>query len=107
MGFMDKLKSFATASKCKIGAHAGEWSQISDKPECQLEKTCPNCNKYLTKSNHEYGDWQFEDESSCDATRECTHCGEQDYDTIHQYETVGQNEDGVDIEICCKCGDEK
>jgi len=104
MGFFDKIKSIATASKCKIGVHAGEWSHIEGEPECQFEKTCPDCNKYLTKSEHEYSEWKYEDESSCDATRECSLCGDIDNDEIHLFEMVQQEDGEEEIEVCQRCG---
>lgn len=110
MGFWDKVKSVANSAKCMTGWHAGEYSHISGKPECHLEKTCPDCNEYVTKKKHKFSDWKYTNNSSskpCDSIRDCIHCDIQETKEIHQHEKNGKDSNCRVIEKCKRCGDEQ
>ena len=104
MGFWDVVKSVALSAKCSTGWHAGNWSHIPGKPECFMEKTCPDCNKHVTTKKHSYGDWRKIDYSSCDSVRECKHCGSTEQQIIHDYENHGKDENCRLIKKCRCCG---
>ena len=110
MGFWDKVKSVAVSAKCIAGWHAGEYTHIQGKPECHTEKTCPDCEKYVTKQIHKFTDWKFTNNSMnnpCDSIRNCIHCNHQEQMIRHQYEKNGKDSNCRIIEKCKRCGDEK
>jgi len=110
MGFWDKVKSVANSAKCMTGWHAGEYTSISGKPECHMEKTCPDCNEYVTKKKHKYSNWKYTNNSysqPCDSIRDCIHCDLQESKVIHEYEKNGKDSNCRIIEKCKRCGDKK
>lgn len=110
MGFWDKVKSIASSAKCMTGWHAGEYSHIAGKPECHLEKTCPDCNEYVTKKKHKFTEWRYTNNSfsePCDSVRTCVHCEDQETKIIHQYEKNGKDSSCRVVEKCKRCGHEQ
>jgi hypothetical protein len=102
MGFWDKIKSAAVSAKCMTGFHAGIFYKIPGKPDCYLEKTCPDCNKYLTEIQHKFSNWVYLDDNSCDATRKCHHCEIIENSIIHKWYTTKEQ---CQITKCCdRCG---
>jgi hypothetical protein len=85
MSFWDKVKNVATSAKCMTGFHAGEYKPIKGKPKCNLEKTCPDCDKYLTKTQHKYTDWEYIKEDKCDSKKECVYCQFEEKKVRHQW----------------------
>lgn len=85
MGFWDSVKKAATSAKCIAGFHSGEYRRAEGKPECNMEMTCPDCNKHLTKVEHKFGKWEFLQENKCDAIRKCVFCGEAEKAIKHQW----------------------
>lgn len=51
MGFWDSIKNAAIKAKCGVGIHGGVFKTPDGKPECHLEKTCPDCNTIIEKKN--------------------------------------------------------
>lgn len=108
MSFWDKVKSFARSAKCTVGWHGGEYTRIDGKPKCHLGKTCPHCNDYLTKEEHEFSEWLFMEEGDCNARRECIYCGYDEHEVKHNYEKVAKDFSNCEILLCCRrCGNEK
>ena len=107
MGFWDKVKSVASSAKCLTGWHGGEYAPIPGKPECHVEKTCPDCHEHVTSVKHKYGDWEYIKFGECRAFHECVYCGEQETSVRHQYEKKGKDASCREIERCTNCGDEK
>lgn len=107
MGFWDKVKSVAISAKCMTGWHAGDYKHIDGKPLCFLGKTCPDCGEYVTKNNHTYNEWQYKNYNSCDAIRECVHCGSIESSVRHNYERQGKDSNCRVIEVCKRCNDKK
>ena len=107
MAFWNTVKKVAIATKCATGWHAGEWSPIPGKPKCQVEKTCPDCNKHVTSTKHNYGDWRYVDYLSCNSIRECVYCGSLEQKVIHQYIKAGKDGNCRIIEKCSRCGDQQ
>ena len=87
--------------------HAGDWHQVSGKPECFRQKTCPDCHKTVTKSQHEYSKWRKVNYSTCDSVRECIHCNHVEQDIVHSYEIAGKDSNCRIIHRCSNCGHEK
>lgn len=108
MSFWDKVKSFTRSAKCTVGWHGGEYAPIAGKPKCHLGKTCPNCNDYLTKEEHEFSEWIFTQEGDCNARRECIYCGYEEQEEKHNHEQVAKDLSNCEILLRCRrCGDEK
>jgi len=107
MGFWDKVKSAAISAKCMAGWHAGTYTPIEGEPLCHLEKTCPDCNKYITKIEHKFNNWEYLDYGKCDVEHTCIHCNYKEYGVKHNYEKIGKNDECRIIEICKRCGDEQ
>lgn len=107
MGFWDVVKSVALSAKCSTGWHAGEWSHVSGKPQCFVEKTCPDCHKHVTTNKHTFGEWRRIDYSSCNSVRECTHCSSSEQKIIHEYQNNGKDENCRIIEKCQHCGGQR
>ena len=104
MGFWDKVKDVAIAAKCMTGWHGGEYEHIQGRPLCYLGKTCPDCHEYITKTKHDFTEWEYKSYSNCDAVRECIHCQAQEASVIHTYEETGKDSNCRIIKICSRCG---
>lgn len=110
MGFWDKVKSAATSAKCLTGWHAGDYSPISGKPHCNVEKTCPDCNKYITAIKHKFNEWQYINSvhsHKCDSFRSCIHCDVQETKRLHEFKEKGKNSSCRIIEQCSVCHEEQ
>jgi len=105
MGFWDKVKSVALSAKCMTGWHAGTYTHIEGKPECYLEKTCPDCNEYVTTKKHKFSEWEYLGYGKCDSRHECIHCGYTEDKVRHDYEEQGKDGNCKIIEVCTRCGD--
>jgi hypothetical protein len=110
MGLWDKIKgaaetakAAAVVAKCMAGFHKGEYRPVKDKPQCNLEMTCSDCYKHLTKIEHEFGEWGYVADDKCDLARSCIHCGEQEKDVKHKW---GPNtKENCKLYRCCeRCG---
>ena len=102
MGFWDSVKKAAASAKCMAGLHSGEYRRAEGKPECNMEMTCSECNKHLTKIEHKFGKWNYVQEKRCEATRQCTFCGEAEQATRHQW-VQSKNRCQV-VKDCERCG---
>jgi hypothetical protein len=69
-----------------------------------MEKTCPDCHKYVTTNKHVYGEWKKINYATCDSVRECKHCGSTEQKIIHNYENDGKDEKCRIIKKCRSCG---
>lgn len=110
MSFWNKLKSVAMTAKCLTGWHAGVYTPIEGKPECNLEKICPDCDSYVTKKKHTFSIWRYTNNINsdpCDSIRDCVHCGFQEEKIIHEYKKNGKDSSCRIIEKCTRCKDEK
>jgi hypothetical protein len=109
MGFFDKVKAAAIKAKCATGFHAGEYAAIEGKPECHFEKTCPDCNKYLTLFKHQfYAEPEYEKAGSCIKAVKCEFCDHIHRETDHvEYTVVGQDDYCRTKERCVRCSHEK
>tara|TARA_R110000851_G_scaffold332161_1_gene507592 strand:+ start:1461 stop:1889 length:429 start_codon:yes stop_codon:yes gene_type:complete len=110
MGFWDTIKSAAISAKCLTGWHAGNYKPIEGKPQCNVEKTCPDCNKYVTAIKHKFNDWQYINSTSshrCDSFRSCVHCDAQETKRIHKFEERGKDSSCRVIEKCSNCFEER
>ncbi|EGK8058263.1 hypothetical protein IO382_000636 [Campylobacter lari] len=107
MGFLDTLKSIAISAKCGIGWHGGTYSNEEGKPQCYLSKTCPDCNEYISKYNHNFAERVITDPYSCRGYEECTYCQHREFGTYHKFEKVRKNERCQIIEKCSQCGKER
>ena len=108
MAFLDTLKKVAISAKCKAGWHAGEWKHIPGKPECHLEKICPDCGKHVTTEKHKYGKWEYVRPDKCDSVRACIYCGSKQMKVIQLYQNlVGKDLNCRVIEKCIRCGYER
>ena len=103
MGLWDSLKKVGVAAKCGVGWHAGDYERVEGKPECFMAKTCPDCRQYVTKNDHTFGDWQYQEYGNCRQFCSCIHCGYQKTEVIHDFEEHGKNEECRIIEICRVC----
>jgi hypothetical protein len=102
MGLWDMIKSAAVSAKCATGLHAGTFNKISGEPDCHLEKTCPDCNKYLTQIQHKFSKWVYLRDNSCDATRKCCHCEIIENSIVHEWRTT--KERCQITKHCHRCG---
>ena len=107
MGIWDKVKSVAISAKCMTGWHAGDYTPISAKPKCNLEKTCPDCNNYVTTVKHKFDGWEYLSHGRCDAQKECIHCGHKENEVRHEYKAQGKDSKCCVIEVCNRCQDKK
>lgn len=107
MGIWDKVKSAAISAKCMTGWHAGDYTPIEREPKCHLEKTCPDCNKYVTTVEHKFGSWNYLSHGRCDASKECIHCGHAETEIRHEYKAQGKDANCNVIEVCHRCQDQK
>lgn len=110
MGFWDKVKKAAISAKCLTGWHGGRYTPIAGKPQCNVEKTCPDCNEHITDIKHKFNDWQFVRTTSshrCDSFRNCIHCGAEEIKRIHTFEERGKDSDCRVIEKCSNCFEER
>ncbi len=106
MGFWDSVKNAAIKAKCTVGIHAGEYTHISGKPLCHVEKTCPDCNKYISNIHHNFSEPEYENPISCVQIAHCIHCNEEKRKTVHEaYERLGYDKDGScrATEQCVRC----
>ena len=106
MGFWDSLKTAATKAKCAVGIHAGEFKHISGKPQCHVEKTCPDCDKYISDKMHKFSNLEYEAPGSCVQKASCIHCNEEVRRTVHEgFERIGYGKDGSCrvTEQCVRC----
>jgi len=102
MGLWDSIKKAATSAKCMAGLHAGQYQREAGKPECNLEKTCPDCNKHLTKIEHKFGEWKYLQDDKCNSTRSCDYCKEPENSIRHQWM---QSKSQCQIhKVCERCG---
>ena len=107
MGFFDTLKKAAVSAKCATGWHAGNYTPIDGEPLCHLEKTCPDCDKYVTTVKHKFDEWEYLQYGSCNAEHKCIHCGHTEQKVLHEYKEKGKDTNCRIIEVCSRCGDEK
>lgn len=108
MGLWDKVKSAAKSAKCMTGFHAGEFIQIVSKPQCQLEKNCPDWGKYVTKEEHKFDAWKKDISSyhQCDLVRECIYCGTKETKKEHDWEFDGTKDSNCyPVKVCKRCGE--
>lgn len=108
MSLWNKVKGAAKSVKCMTNWHAGQFTPIEGKPKCHLEKTCPDCNKYVTKKSHKFGEWSYVRADRCDRESSCIHCDDKKHDIKHNHQMV-RKELGTCREIleCARCRDEK
>lgn len=104
MSFWGKIKKAAVSAKCMAGLHSGDYSPIIGMPECQLEKTCPDCGKYITKTEHKFKSWEYLNNQNCNSKRECFHCGTSEEAVRHQWKKVKNDECHV-LKECSRCND--
>lgn len=102
MGFFDSLKKAASSAKCMVGLHTGVYMPIEGKPECNMELTCSDCGKHLTKIEHKFGKMEYVNENQCDMVCSCEFCGEQKTTIKHQW-SQSKNNCKV-VKDCDRCG---
>lgn len=114
MGFWDSIKNAAIKAKCGVGIHGGVFKTPDGKPECHLEKTCPDCNTIIEKKEHKYNfEWDeapFDIYSKLRCTRiqSCIFCGEVAKKEVHgEYKKLGVNASCQVVMACTNCGHEK
>ncbi|HEC1730743.1 TPA: hypothetical protein R2A65_000764 [Campylobacter jejuni] len=107
MGIFNTLKTLALSAKCATGWHGGEFKNEDDKPKCFFSKICPDCNKYIQKIEHKFGDYIITNHRNCEGYKECEYCNLKEYGTYHQYEEIGVNASCQIIKKCRQCGDEQ
>ncbi|EID8609381.1 hypothetical protein AB8680_000150 [Campylobacter jejuni] len=72
-----------------------------------FSKICPDCNKYIQKIEHKFGDYIITNHRNCEGYKECEYCNLKEYGTYHQYEEIGVNASCQIIKKCRQCGDEQ
>ena len=102
MGFWDSVKKAANSAKCMAGFHAGDYRQVENKPECNMEMVCSDCNKHLTKIEHKFGKSEYLKENKCDTVCSCEFCGEEKKSIKHNW-TQSKNNCKVE-KNCERCG---
>lgn len=109
MSFFNTLKNMASKAKCATGFHSGKFTQINGEPECFYEKTCPDCDKYLTKKTHKYSNWNdYKKPRNCFKDRECIYCDHTETKEFHAgYRQKGKDDYCTIIEECGRCGHTK
>lgn len=105
MGFFDTLKCLATKAKCLTGFHAGSFKPIEGKPECHVEKTCPDCGEYITSYQHRFADWLYVYMDFCDQERVCNLCGTREQRKEHHYQVVGIDDRSYEQLQCNRCNE--
>lgn len=107
MGFWDSIKSVAIQAKCATGFHGGEFKTPDGKPQCQLEKTCPDCMVRMTDEKHQYElHWRkapIVDHSNCTRMQPCIHCGENHKHQVHNFKEAGINAKCEVVMQCSEC----
>lgn len=91
--------------KCIADYHGGEYSSVEGKAKCNLEKTCPNCNKYMTKIEHKMSPWKYLSEEKCDAVSHCIYCNYEVNELRHIYNEVKEKNECTYVDTCNRCGD--
>lgn len=108
MNFLAKIKNITISAKCLSGWHSGSYLRMKNKPQCHLEKTCPDCGKYIAKKDHAFTRWKHVNELTCNAERECIHCNHIETKMMHGYERVGKNPVNCKvIRHCVRCNDKQ
>jgi hypothetical protein len=108
MSFWEKAKWIARSAKCLAGWHGGEYVHLSGEPLCHLGKTCPHCNAFVTKENHNFTAWEFPESDRCSARRECEYCGHIEISIRHDYVRTGKDANTCEIiSTCRRCGDDR
>lgn len=107
MSFFNKIKELAVKAKCATGFHSGEFTPIVGKPECNLGKTCPDCNEYIKEIQHKYHPWDdYKQSKSCIKERKCKHCEYINKKTIHEGYQQKKIDDRCNVIMSCvRCGD--
>ena len=104
---LKSTKKFAMTAKCKTGWHAGHYKSIEGKPKCQLAKTCPDCDEYITKINHKYNNWDYVKAFNCTQVRACVHCDREDQRIHHNHLVTGTNDHCDELLECSRCDNKK
>lgn len=105
MSIKEKLGGAFKWAKCKIGVHAGEYSQKEGAPKCYYFKICPDCKELVEKYKHEYGYWDREDfRNPCRLTRKCEYCEYREYKTEHTFNAPPVMEGCQVFDVCSYCG---
>jgi len=118
MSFWDKIKDIAMSAKCMTGWHGGNYTPIKNKPQCNLEKTCPDCGEYVTTIKHKFSDWKFpnryapvtsmyEAKFICQAEKKCIFCDKVEHKIIHNLYEDGKNSNCKIIKKCKYCSHEE
>lgn len=108
MAFWDSVKKAATSTKCFTGMHAGVFRPISGRPECNLEKVCPDCNKRLEKIKHKFGKEAYVNLYTCEMSKSCVHCEEVETREKHEgFQEVDVDDYCRPKEQCKRCRQER
>lgn len=103
-GVLDTVKSAALKAKCATGLHAGNFQPVVGKPKCNLEKTCPDCDKRVTKVNHKFDEYKYVHNHKCEISRSCIHCNEIETSEKHQeFKEIAIDDYCRPKEECVRC----
>lgn len=107
-GMLNSVKNAAVKAKCASGYHAGKFEPITGMPKCELEKTCPDCDKYVTKTNHSFGEEEYVDPNICEMKKTCIHCGEASTREVHEeFKEIDKDDYCRPKEECTRCGSQR
>ncbi|CRF47275.1 hypothetical protein HHE02_05630 [Helicobacter heilmannii] len=89
-----------------VGVHAGEYTQEAGKPQCFFSKTCPDCNKYLSKSEHVFDEWHYTG-PDCTKVHSCIHCNTEESKVEHDYQEQSKDAECKIFKVCSHCKDKQ
>ncbi|CRF51659.1 hypothetical protein HHE06_15470 [Helicobacter heilmannii] len=87
-----------------VGVHAGEYTQEAGKPQCFFSKTCPDCHKYLSKSEHVFDEWHY---TGPDWVHSCIHCNTEESKVEHDYQEQSKDAECKIFKVCSHCKDKQ
>ena len=108
MGLFDIIKNTAIKAKCAAGFHAGEFMPIDEKPECNIEKYCPDCNKHIQGFRHEFSEEEYVNSYSCKMQKKCIYCDEVKERVVHgSFQEIDKDDYCRIKERCTRCNLER
>jgi hypothetical protein len=106
MGLKDRLLQ----TKCKVGVHSGQWTQLAA-GSCDERRTCAHCGEVSRRTDHHLSDWAYSADPAapaCTRERHCARCPLAEQEVKHtmefRYDYPGWHEKCLMRLDCTRCG---
>lgn len=93
------LKNLLNRGLCLVGAHDGPWAPTTD--PCTQTRACTRCGTHQTQTEHDLGDWLYQEAGRCETHRACARCGWAEEGLAHPWGDALRQPDGCAVTRTC------